>query len=213
MFWVYILRCADGSYYTGHTDNLEKRIGEHQTGARGGYTAERLPVELAWSQACATREEALSAELQIKGWSRKKKEAMMRGDWREVNRLGRGKHQHQRNPSTSTPAASQPTLHASTPAASQPTLSTNGGDADPIDMPSICPERSAEPNPVHPECSAATHPVHPERSAAHHSVRPERSAVSHSVRPERSAVSHSVHPERSAEGAESKGHATGIDKE
>ena len=202
MFWVYILRCADGSYYTGHTENLEKRIGEHQTGACDGYTAERLPVQLAWSQECTTREEALAAELQIKGWSRKKKEAMMRGDWGEVNRLGRGKHQRQRNPSTSTPAASQPTLHASTPAASQPTLSTNGGDADPIDMPSICPERSAEPNPVHPECSAATHPVHPERSAAHHSVRPERSAVSHSV-----------HPERSAEGAESKGHATGIDKE
>ena len=44
MFWVYILRCADDSYYTGHTDNLEKRIGEHQAGLCGGYTATRLPV-------------------------------------------------------------------------------------------------------------------------------------------------------------------------
>ena len=61
MFWVYILRCADGSYYTGHTDNLEKRIGEHKGGVCGGYTAERLPVELVWSQACVTREEALRA--------------------------------------------------------------------------------------------------------------------------------------------------------
>ena len=84
-FWVYILRCADGSYYTGHTNNLEKRMGEHQTGACCGYTATRLPVELAWCQECARREEALAAELQIKGWNRKKKEAMMRGDWSNVS--------------------------------------------------------------------------------------------------------------------------------
>ena len=88
-FWVYILRCADGSYYTGHTDNLEKRMGEHQTGACGGYTVERLPVELAWSQECAAREEALAAEFQIKGWSRKKKEAMTQGDWGKVSQLAK----------------------------------------------------------------------------------------------------------------------------
>ena len=89
MFWVYILRCADGSYYTGHTDDLAHRIGQHQTGACEGYTATRLPVELAWSQECATREEALSAELRIKGWSRKKKEALMRGDWDGVSAAGK----------------------------------------------------------------------------------------------------------------------------
>jgi predicted GIY-YIG superfamily endonuclease len=50
-----------------------------------------LPVELVWSQECITREEALSAEMQIKGWNRKKKEAMMRGDWKEVSRLARNK--------------------------------------------------------------------------------------------------------------------------
>lgn len=88
-FWVYILRCSDDSYYTGHTDDLGKRIGEHQAGLCGGYTASRLPVELAFSQDFPTREEALSAEQQIKGWSRKKKEAMMRGDWAEVSRLAR----------------------------------------------------------------------------------------------------------------------------
>ncbi|MFA6282645.1 MAG: GIY-YIG nuclease family protein [Desulfurivibrionaceae bacterium] len=92
MFWVYILRCADGSYYTGHTDNLGKRLGQHQAGECEGYTATRLPVELAWSQGFVTREEALSAERQIKGWSRQKKEAMMRGDWRGVARLARKKN-------------------------------------------------------------------------------------------------------------------------
>jgi putative endonuclease len=88
-FCVYILKCNDGSYYTGHTDNLEKRIGEHQSGACGGYTSTRLPVELVFSQDFPTREEALASERQIKGWSRKKKEAMMRGDWNEVSRLAR----------------------------------------------------------------------------------------------------------------------------
>ncbi len=88
-FWVYILRCGDGSYYTGHTDNLEKRLGEHQTGACAGYTAQRLPVELTWSQECASREAALAAELQVKGWSRRKKEAMMRGDWKGVSHLAK----------------------------------------------------------------------------------------------------------------------------
>ncbi len=89
-FWVYILKCNDGAYYTGHTDNLEKRIGEHQSGACGGYTSTRLPVELVFSQDFPTREEALTSEQQIKGWSRKKKEALMRGDWNEVSRLARG---------------------------------------------------------------------------------------------------------------------------
>ena len=94
MFWVYILRCADGSYYTEHSDNLEMRIGQHKAGECAGYTVTRRPLELIWSQECPTREEALSAERQIKGWSRKKKEAMMRGDWAEVSRLAQSKSVH-----------------------------------------------------------------------------------------------------------------------
>ena len=88
-FWCYLLRCADGSYYAGHTDNLEHRIGQHRQGECGGYTAKRLPVELVWSQEFVSREDALAAEQQIKGWSRKKKEAMIRGEWKEVSRLGK----------------------------------------------------------------------------------------------------------------------------
>jgi len=94
MFWVYLLRCADGSYYAGHTDNLERRMGQYQAGECEGYTATRRPVELVWSQECVTREEALSAEMQIKGWSRAKKQAMMRGDWTEVSRLAKSKPPH-----------------------------------------------------------------------------------------------------------------------
>jgi putative endonuclease len=98
MFWVYILRCSDGSYYTGHTDNIERRMAQYHIGECTGYTSSRLPVELIWSQETVTREEALAAERQIKGWSRKKKEAMMRGDWAEVSRLAKSKSPH---PSTS----------------------------------------------------------------------------------------------------------------
>lgn len=89
MFWVYILRCSDGSYYTGHTDNLELRIGQHLSGTVPGYTSTRLPVKLVWSQKCNTREEALVAERQIKGWSRQKKEAMIHGNWEEVAQLAK----------------------------------------------------------------------------------------------------------------------------
>jgi putative endonuclease len=89
-FWVYILRCADNSYYTGHTDNLEQRIAQHHEGYFPTcYTYNRRPLELVFSQDFVTREEALTSERQIKGWSRKKKEAMMRVDWAEVSRLAK----------------------------------------------------------------------------------------------------------------------------
>jgi putative endonuclease len=100
-FWVYILRCADQSYYTGHTDNLEKRIIEHQKGEIIGYTSARLPVTFVFAEEFPTREEALVRERQIKGWSRKKKEAMIRNDWAEVSRLARRKRSFNRCPSTS----------------------------------------------------------------------------------------------------------------
>jgi predicted GIY-YIG superfamily endonuclease len=90
-FWVYILKCSDGSYYTGHTDHLEKRIAEHKSGYLEGYTSTRRPVELIFSQEFPSRVEALSSEQQIKGWSRKKKEAMVGGDWKEVSRLSKSK--------------------------------------------------------------------------------------------------------------------------
>ncbi len=91
-FWTYILQCADGSYYTGHTDELERRIGQHQAGEISGcYTLDKRPVRLAWSQDFPSREEALAAEQQIKGWSRAKKEALMRGDWGGISRLARSK--------------------------------------------------------------------------------------------------------------------------
>ena len=91
-FWVYIIRCADDSYYTGHTDDLEKRITEHHTGAIPCcYTFKRRPLKLVYYQEFTTREEALAAERQIKGWTRKKKEAIIQSDWAEVSRLAKSR--------------------------------------------------------------------------------------------------------------------------
>jgi len=87
MFWAYMLRCNDGTYYVGHTDSLERRIGQHQIGEIAGYTHTRRPVELVWSQDFPTRLEALEAERQLKGWGKKKKEALIAGDWAAVRVL------------------------------------------------------------------------------------------------------------------------------
>jgi len=91
-FFTYILRCSDGSYYTGSTDELEKRIAEHEHGEGCTWTRKRLPVEFIWRQEFPTRDEAQAAEHQIKKWSRAKKEALMAGDFELLHILaGRSK--------------------------------------------------------------------------------------------------------------------------
>ena len=80
-FSVYILRCADDSFYVGHTEDLEVRLAAHEQGVYDGYTKSRRPVTLVFSEQFATREEALIAERRIKGWTRAKKLALIRGDW------------------------------------------------------------------------------------------------------------------------------------
>ena len=90
-FYAYLLRCNDGSYYAGHTDDLEQRIALHQTGALGGYTARRRPVELVWSDSFQTRDDAFAIERKLKGWSRAKKEALIAGDWGLVSQLARSR--------------------------------------------------------------------------------------------------------------------------
>jgi putative endonuclease len=88
-FWTYMLKCSDGRYYTGHTDNLDHRIGQHQCGQGSEFTRCRLPVALAWSEAFGTRIEALEAERIVGGWSRAKKEALIAGNWSLLSHLAR----------------------------------------------------------------------------------------------------------------------------
>jgi tRNA(Arg) A34 adenosine deaminase TadA/predicted GIY-YIG superfamily endonuclease len=87
-FWVYILKCSDGSFYTGHTDDLEYRIAQHQAGEIAGcYTHIRRPLTLIFSQDFPTRESALGSEIQIKKWSRAKKQALADQDWERLQEL------------------------------------------------------------------------------------------------------------------------------
>jgi putative endonuclease len=87
---LYILCCADGSYYVGTTrDSLEKRLAEHQAGTWDGYTSPRRPVTLIFSQHFQRIEDAVSAERQIKGWRREKKEALIRGNHAALPALAR----------------------------------------------------------------------------------------------------------------------------
>ena len=79
--YVYILRCADGSYYTGSTSNIEQRTAQHEAGELGGYAASRRPLALVFVQQFADIRDAISAERQIKGWSRRKKEALIASDY------------------------------------------------------------------------------------------------------------------------------------
>jgi len=76
-FFVYIIRCANGSFYTGHTDDIDKRMAEHQSQNYQCYTALRLPVDLVFCASFALRDEAIVAERKIKGWSHAKKQALI----------------------------------------------------------------------------------------------------------------------------------------
>ena len=97
-FWAYMLKCSDGRYYTGHTDNLEFRVAQHETGGFCDFTSRRRPLTLVWSQEFGTRVEALDAERRIKRWSRAKKQALIRGDWASLSYFSRPPHER---PSTS----------------------------------------------------------------------------------------------------------------
>ncbi len=88
-FWAYMLRCADGKYYTGHTDNLEQRIAQHQFGGFCDFTSRRRPVELVWCQEFQTRDDAFQVEFKVKGWSRAKKEALIDSDWKRLSYFAR----------------------------------------------------------------------------------------------------------------------------
>ncbi|WP_138433107.1 GIY-YIG nuclease family protein [Winogradskyella algicola] len=89
LYYVYILKCSDGSYYTGMTNDLERRLIEHQTKASYGYTYKRLPVKLVWYLECSKPDEAIGIEKKIKGWSRKKKEALINENWDDLVRFSK----------------------------------------------------------------------------------------------------------------------------
>ena len=88
--YVYMLRCADGSFYTGLTRRpLEERVSEHNSGPIEGYTRSRRPVELVWCEAFHRATDAIAAERRIKKWSRRKKIALIERDWDALKKAAR----------------------------------------------------------------------------------------------------------------------------
>ena len=92
LFWVYMLLCADGSYYIGVTNDVERRVGQHNAGEMlGCYTSTRRPVKLVYATDFRNANDAINWEKQIKRWSRAKKAALARGDYEELQRLASGR--------------------------------------------------------------------------------------------------------------------------
>ena len=91
--WVYMLRCADGRYYVGshRGQDVTIRVAQHQQGFDPkAFTYRRRPVTLVWASDFPDAIQAIAFERQLKGWGRAKKEALIRGDWRQIERLARG---------------------------------------------------------------------------------------------------------------------------
>jgi len=85
--WVYILECSDGSYYTGSTNNVERRLAQHRCGEGAKYTKNRRPVKLAYCEAFERVDEAFYREKQVQGWSRAKKKALIDGRFDDLPKL------------------------------------------------------------------------------------------------------------------------------
>lgn len=140
---VYILRCADGTFYVGETGRaLAERVGDHMAGLGGAYTKDRLPVELVWSRDFARYQEAIAAERLLKGWSQDKFEALIGGEIELLPDLSERRQ----------PRGSPATLHAASPPPvnERPSERVQKGQGDPALGPSV-----AQSGPVAPAASAS----------------------------------------------------------
>ena len=91
-YYVYILKCADGNYYTGITNDLERRLEQHEQGInKSCYTFNRRPLELSYKINFTNPEEAIKWEKRIKNWSRKKKEALITENWEDLIKYSKSK--------------------------------------------------------------------------------------------------------------------------
>ena len=87
MWFVYILRCADGSFYVGATNDIPSRLAKHNNGTAAAHTATRRSVHLVYIEGYSKRDDCLKRERQFKRWTRAKKEALIAGDTTALKRL------------------------------------------------------------------------------------------------------------------------------
>lgn len=96
--YMYILLCADDSYYTGSTTDLERRLQQHQNGEGANFTRKHLPVKLVYYEEFDRIQDAFLREKQVQGWSRKKKEALINGELNKLHELSECKNEsHYKN--------------------------------------------------------------------------------------------------------------------
>ncbi len=101
--WVYILKCSDGTYYTGSTKNLKQRLIDHNAGKGSNYTKKRLPLELVYIEEHKRIDFAFNREKQIQNWSKIKKEALIKGgkqNLKEATRISNNKSKNRKNNKT-----------------------------------------------------------------------------------------------------------------
>ena len=92
-YYVYILKCSDNSYYTGVTNDINRRLSEHKEGINNkSYTYKRRPLYLVFCESFININEAIDFEKQVKGWSRKKKEALIERNWKKLKELAECKN-------------------------------------------------------------------------------------------------------------------------
>jgi putative endonuclease len=124
---MYILECADKSYYTGSTKYLELRVLQHQAGEGANHTKKRLPVKLVYFEEFDRIDAAFFREKQVQGWSRRKKEALIRGEYEKLPMLSRN---YTQLPSTS---SGNETSSGNTTSSGNETLSLNlKPEVDPV---------------------------------------------------------------------------------
>jgi len=98
LYYVYILKCADNSFYIGITNDIERRLQEHNSDKKFySYTFSRRPNKLVWLETFTTPNEAISKEKQLKGWSRKKKEVLINKDWEKLVELSKNYTDNQKS--------------------------------------------------------------------------------------------------------------------
>jgi len=97
MPYMYILECADGSYYTGSTWDLEKRLWEHRNGLGANHTKKRLPIKLVYCEQFERIDDAFHREKQVQGWSRRKKQALIEANFDELVKFSRNYAQFGKN--------------------------------------------------------------------------------------------------------------------
>ena len=139
---MYILECADGSYYTGSTNNLERRLQQHQNGEEANYSKKHLPVKLVYFEEFQRIDEAFYREKQVQGWSRKKKEALINGCFDKLSNLSKNYTQYPRKESVSSTGSDTDEKtssitgeNTSSPSTSSGSATGSGGENDAVSEP------------------------------------------------------------------------------